>query len=42
MISRALKVAMQRGRVARNVATLVDPPQQRPSDVATALDLNEA
>ena len=26
IISRALKVAMQRGRVHRNVATLVDPP----------------
>jgi hypothetical protein len=42
MLSRALKVAMQRGRVHRNVATLVDPPAQQPSDVATALDLNEA
>ena len=27
IISRALKVAMQRGRVARNVAALVDPPR---------------
>jgi integrase len=26
VLSRALKVAMQRGRVARNVCTLVDPP----------------
>jgi integrase len=42
MLSRALKVAMQRGRVHRNVATLVDPPAQRPSDVATSLDLDEA
>jgi integrase len=27
VISRALKVALQRGRVARNVATLVDAPR---------------
>jgi integrase len=27
ILSRALKVAMQRGRVGRNVATLVDPPK---------------
>lgn len=26
ILSRSLKVAMQRGRIARNVATLVDPP----------------
>lgn len=33
MISRALKVAMQRGRVARNVATLVDAPTARQEEV---------
>ncbi len=41
IISRALKVAMQRGRVHRNVAALVDPPAQRRSEAATALDLDE-
>jgi integrase len=33
VISRALKVAMQRGRVARNVATLVDAPTARREEV---------
>ncbi len=33
ILSRALKVAMQRGRVARNVATLVDPPTVRRAEV---------
>lgn len=33
VISRALKVAMQRGRVARNVATLVEPPSVRREEV---------
>jgi integrase len=33
---------MQRGHVSRNIATLVDPPAQKQSDVATALDLGEA
>ncbi len=42
IISRALKVAMQRQRIHRNVATLVDPPAQRMSEVATALTLEEA
>jgi integrase len=42
VISRALKVAMQRGRVNRNVALLVDPPPQRASDAAQALELWEA
>src|SRR3954465_10806978 len=42
ILSRALTVAVQRGHVPRNVATLVDPPAQRPSDLATALDLDEA
>src|SRR3712207_7888487 len=42
ILSRALTVAVQRGHVPRNVAGLVDPPAQRPSDIATALDLGEA
>jgi len=42
ILSRALKVAMQRGRIHRNVATLVDPPAQRASDLAQPLDLKEA
>jgi integrase len=37
ILSRALTVAMQRGHIARNVATLVDPPRQQQSDLATAL-----
>jgi integrase len=41
-IFRALKVAMQRQRIHRNVATLVDPPAQHSSEVATALTLEEA
>jgi integrase len=41
ILSRALTVAVQRGHVPRNVAALVDPPTQRPSDLATALDLDE-
>ena len=42
ILSRALKVAMQRGRIHRNVATLVDPPAQQQSAVACALTLDEA
>ena len=42
ILSRALTVAVQRGHVPRNVAALVDPPAQRQSDLATALDLDEA
>src|SRR3954464_11327223 len=42
ILSRALTVATQRGHIARNVATLVDPPRQQRSDLATALDLDEA
>ena len=42
ILSRALTVAVQRGHVPRNVAALVDPPAQRQSDIATALDLDEA
>jgi integrase len=34
--------AMPRGHVARNVVTLVDPPAQKQSDVATAPTLDEA
>jgi integrase len=33
ILSRALTVAMQRGRVARNVATLVDPPSVRRAEI---------
>ena len=33
VLSRALKVAMQRGRIARNVATLVDAPRLVPTEV---------
>ena len=42
ILSRALKVAMQRGRIARNVATLVDPPAARHTDTAQPLSLDEA
>jgi integrase len=35
ILSRVLTVAVQRGYVPRNVATLVDPPAQRQSDIAT-------
>src|SRR3954453_18068663 len=42
ILSRALTVAVQRGHVPRNVAALVDPPAQRPSDTATPPDLGEA
>src|SRR3954451_8091903 len=40
--SRALKVAMQRGKVARNVATLVDPPAVRRPETALPLNAQEA
>lgn len=33
VLSRALKIAMQRGKVARNVATLVDAPSMRREEV---------
>ncbi|MGY1760888.1 hypothetical protein ACI79G_07840 [Geodermatophilus sp. SYSU D00779] len=39
ILSRALTVAVQRGHVPRNVAAFVDPPPQRASDIATALEL---
>jgi integrase len=40
ILSRALTVAVQRGHVPRHVAGLVDPAAQKPSDLATALDLD--
>ncbi len=33
VLSRALKVALQRGRIARNVATLVDAPTPRWAEI---------
>jgi integrase len=41
IISRALKVAMQRGVVGRNVAALVDPPAVRRPETPQPLDLEE-
>ena len=42
MLSRALRVAAQRGKVARNVATLVDPPSVKRPQTALPLDAEEA
>jgi integrase len=42
VLSRALKVAMQRGKVARNVCTLLDPPAARPVETVGALTADEA
>jgi len=42
MLHRALKIAVQRGRVARNVATLVEPPMQRRPETPMPLDVKEA
>lgn len=42
VLSRALKVAVQRGRVSRNVASLVDPPAVRAVRPATPLSAEEA
>src|SRR4051794_2241355 len=42
VIARALKVAMQRGKVARNVATLVDAPSIRFTESASPLSAEEA
>ncbi|WP_448628790.1 site-specific integrase [Geodermatophilus sp. URMC 64] len=42
MLSRALRVATQRGRVARNVATLVDPPAVKRPQTALPLSQQEA
>ncbi len=41
VLHRALKIAMQRERVARNVATLVDPPKQRRAETPMPLDIGE-
>jgi integrase len=41
VLSRALKVASQRGKVARNVATLVDPPVVKRPDTAMPLSAQE-
>ena len=42
VLSRALKVAMQRSKVARNVATLVDPPLVKRAKTALPFDAGEA
>jgi integrase len=42
VLSRALRVASQRGKVARNVATLVDPPVVKRPDTALPLSAQEA
>ncbi len=42
VLSRALRVASQRGKVARNVATLVDPPTARRPQTALPLTAEEA
>jgi integrase len=41
MLHRALKIAMQRDRVARNVATLVEPPRQERAKTPEPLDVEE-
>jgi integrase len=42
VLSRALRVAMQRGKIARNVATLVDPPAVKRATTALQLTVDEA
>jgi integrase len=42
VLSRALRVASQRGKVARNVATLVDPPAVKRPETARPLSATEA
>jgi integrase len=42
VLSRALRVASQRGKVARNVATLVDPPTVKRHATALPLTADEA
>ncbi len=42
VLSRALKVALQRGRTGRNVAALVDPPAAGRADSASPLNADEA
>jgi integrase len=41
MLHRALKIAMQRDRVTRNVATLVEPPRQERPQTPEPLDVDE-
>jgi integrase len=41
ILSRALKVALQRGKVGRNVAVLVDPPAAKRPDNPMPLDIEE-
>lgn len=41
VLHRALKIAVQRERVSRNVATLVDPPKQRRAETPMPLDVDE-
>ena len=41
VLHRALKIAVQRERVTRNVATLVDPPKQRRAETPMPLDVDE-
>jgi integrase len=41
MLHRALKIAMQRDRVARNVSTLVEPPRQERPKTPEPLDVEE-
>lgn len=41
MLHRALKIAMQRERVGRNVATLVEPPRQERPKTPQPLDVDE-
>ncbi|WP_138758363.1 tyrosine-type recombinase/integrase [Modestobacter altitudinis] len=42
VLSRGLRVATQRGKIARNVATLVDPPTVKRSQTALPLTADEA
>ncbi len=42
VLSRALRVALQRGKIARNVATLVDPPAVKRPQTALPLSQQEA
>lgn len=41
VMHRALKIAMQRDRIARNVATLVEPPRQERPQTPEPLDVEE-
>lgn len=42
VLSRALKIAVQRGKIARNVATLVEPPAVKRPQTALPLTVEEA